>query len=410
MRTIRAADLFCGAGGASVALRRACRSLGLPLELLAINHWPIVIETHRRNHPDVRHLCAAVESVDPRQAVPGGHLDLLMAGPECTHHSSARGGRPINDQSRASAWHILRWLELLEVDNVLIENVPEFQTWGPIGANRRPLKSRRGETFRAFTRAIESLNYRVEWRELVAADYGDPTTRRRLFIIARRGRRAIEWPAPTHSRTGAATLFGRTAKWRPARDVIDWSIRSRSIFGRKKPLSPKTMARIIAGLERFGGKDVQPFILLLNRPNNAPVPVDAPLTTVTAGSSDFALCEPFILQQQSGGVPRSVSEPLPTIATGGAQALVEAILYHGDTDDSGGLVHDAAHLHAGDRAGGLRRGVRRPAGRRGGGGVAAEGSGLRGGGRPAPRPALRPGGGVRTWQRWPMPARKAPSC
>jgi DNA (cytosine-5)-methyltransferase 1 len=126
MRIIKAADLFCGAGGASTGLVRACQALGVDLELLAINHWPIAVETHSANHPKVRHLCESVERVDPRVAVPGGRLHLLMAGPECTHFSTARGGRPVNPQSRASAWHILKWAQELYIDTILIENVPEF--------------------------------------------------------------------------------------------------------------------------------------------------------------------------------------------------------------------------------------------------------------------------------------------
>ena len=320
MKTIRAADLFCGAGGASTALRRACERLGLKLETVAINHWPTAIETHTLNHPGVRHICASVESVDPRQAVPGGRLQLLLAGPECTHHSSARGGRPINDQSRASAWHILRWLELLRVDNVLIENVPEFQTWGPLGTNGRPLKRRKGETYRAFLAAVESLGYRVEARVLNAADYGDPTTRKRLFIQARRGNRPITWPAPTHSRTGGRTLFGETKRWRPAREVIDWSLPSQSIFGRKKPLSPKTMARIVAGLRRFGGEQLEPFLVCMEHQGSIRS-VDQPLPTITT-SNPIGLVEPFVASYYGTKNLSPVSAPLPTVTTKDRFALV----------------------------------------------------------------------------------------
>lgn len=325
MAAISAVDLFCGAGGASTALRRACQRLGLRSDLLAVNHWPVAIETHSLNHPDVRHLCESIERINPREAVPSGRLRLLIAAPECTHHSTARGGRPINDQSRATAWHVLKWAQELYVDNILIENVAEFREWGPLGADGRPLKSRKGETYRAFLAALRSLDYKVEDRVLTAADYGDPTTRRRLFIIARRGRRSVVWPAPTHSRTGGRTLFGDLQRWRPAREVIDWSLPSRSIFGRKKPLSPNTMARIIAGLERFGGQEIQPFLVVL-RNNMGARSLDEPLPTLSAGGQHVAICEPFILQQQSGGVPRSTDEPLPTIATGGAQALVQPFI------------------------------------------------------------------------------------
>jgi DNA (cytosine-5)-methyltransferase 1 len=328
VKTIRVADLFCGAGGASVGLVRAAKGLSLKVDLLAVNHWARAVETHTLNHPGVRHLCESVESIDPRKAIPGGRLQLLIAAPECTNHSRARGGRPVNDQSRATAWHILKWAQELYIDNILIENVEEFREWGPLGANDKPLKTGKGQTYLAFLAALRSLGYRVEDRVLNAADYGDPTTRRRLFIMARRGNRPIAWPEPTHSRTGGTTLYGQTERWRPARDVIDWSLPSRSIFGRKKPLSPKTMARIVAGLERFGGTELQPFLLLLNRPRNAAIGVEEPLSTVTAQSADFALCQPFVLQQQSGGAPRSVNSPLPTIATDGAQALVEPFLVH----------------------------------------------------------------------------------
>lgn len=176
-RTIYAADLFCGAGGASVGLRRACEALGLGLDLVAVNHWPTAVQTHMLNHPGVRHLCEAVERVNPRDAVPGGRLNLLMAGPSCVHHSRARGGRPVNEQDRASAFCILRWVTELQVDTVLVENVSEFASWGPVGANGRPLKRRKGELFRAWVNALEAANYRVEWRVINAANYGDPTTR-----------------------------------------------------------------------------------------------------------------------------------------------------------------------------------------------------------------------------------------
>lgn len=287
----------------------------------------------------------------------------------CTHHSTARGGKPINDQSRASAWHIMRWLELLKVDQVLIENVPEFQTWGPLDArNRRPLKSRKGETFRAFIVAMESYGYRVEWKVLNAADFGAATTRRRLFIRASRGRRPIAWPEPTHSRTGGGTLFGGRRRWRAAREVIDWSLPSQSIFGRKRPLKPATMRRILEGLRRFGGPDVQPFLVQLTHGGRT-MSVDNPLPTLTTanrgeigiaepfildaafGEGDarrqssidepigaqpatnrFGLVQPFILGQQSGSVARSVREPVPTVSTDGAISLIEPYLteYYGN--------------------------------------------------------------------------------
>lgn len=328
---IRAADLFAGAGGASTGLRRACEALGKQLDLVAVNHWQTAVETHAANHPSARHLCEDLESVSPRKAVPGGRLDLLLAGPECTHHSTARGGKPVNDQSRASAWCVLRWATTLRIDSILIENVREFLSWGPLGVNGRPLRSRKGETFQAFIQALRSLGYRVAWRVLNAADYGDPTTRERLFIQARRGRRQIVWPEPTHSPKGEATLFGPTERWRPARDVIDWGIPGQSIFARKRPLSPNTLARIAAGLKKFGGANAEPFLVLLrgtdaSQVNGSAKSLGEPVPTITAGGKHVGLCQPFVLQQQSGGAPRSTENLLPTIATDGAIALVEPFL------------------------------------------------------------------------------------
>lgn len=333
MTIIRAADLFCGAGGASNGLVRAAAALGIEVDLLAVNHWPIAVETHSRNHPTVRHMCEAVERIDPREAIPGGRLHLLMAGPECTHFSTARGGRPVNVQSRASAWHILKWAQELYIDNILIENVPEFRTWGPIGANNKPLKSKRGETYRAFLEALRSLGYKVEDKILNAADYGDPTTRQRLFIMARRGRHAISWPAPSHSRTGAATLFGKTQRWKAARDVIDWSVQGKSIFGRKKPLRPATMARIMAGLRKFGGPSLQPFLVMMEHGGRVGS-VDVPLPTITtAKGGAIAIAQPFLVQFKGTAesqIPRtakSVDEPVGTLTGSGADfGVVEPFL------------------------------------------------------------------------------------
>lgn len=289
----------------------------------------------------------------------------------CTHFSSARGGRPVNQQSRATAWHILKWAQELYIDTILIENVPEFRTWGPVNADGRPSKRHKGETYRAFLAALKSLGYRVEDRILNAADYGDPTTRKRLFIMARRGRHQVRWPTPTHSRTGSPTLFGERKRWRPARDVIDWSLKGRSIFTRPKPLRPATIARILAGLEKFGGTELRPFLVVLRQHMGArslddPIPtiaaqgqhvgvatpflmpvthagasrgrsVDDPLPTITVATrGELAVVEPFILQQQSGGAPRSTHEPLPTIATDGAISVVEPFLvpYNGSAREA----------------------------------------------------------------------------
>lgn len=287
-RTVRAVDLFAGAGGASVGLTLAASAARLDLDLTAINHWRAAVRTHQTNYPRARHLCESVERVDPRHIVPDGRLDLLVAGPECTFFSRARGGKPIDDQRRSSAWSILRWPELLTVNHILIENVPEFETWGPLDARGRPLASRRGEIYRAFLAALTAMGYRVEARLLNAADYGEATTRTRLFIRAARGRQRITWPEPTHSRTGEANLLRHVLPWRPAKDVIDWTLPSQSIFRRKRALSPNTLRRIETGLKKFCGR-------------------------------------PFLLSQQSGGAPRQTDAPMPTIAAGGAISFIEAV-------------------------------------------------------------------------------------
>ncbi len=367
-QTINVVDLFAGAGGTSTGVVQAAERLGLPVSLVAINHWQIAIATHKANHVNMQHLCAKVEEVNPLEVVPGGRLRLLVASPECVHHSRARGGKPRNDQSRTSAWHVLRWMSTLYVDQVLIENVPEFQNWGPLGADGCPLKSKKGETFRAFLEAIRSLGYAVEYRVLNCADYGAPTTRERLFIQAARGRRKIVWPEPSHSRDGAPTLFGARKPWRTAREIIDWSIPGQSIFTRKKPLVRNTLQRIFTGLEKFcglafvlpnegihrgnaprsldqpvpavtsrgAGALVEPFLVKFYGGHDA-CSLDAPLPSVTANYEHFGLVQPFILSIRGGndGYVRGnpVSEPVPTLTGEPPLALVEPFLVktcHGD--------------------------------------------------------------------------------
>lgn len=311
----------------SEGLTRACSRLGRKLDLVAVNHWQLAIETHAKNHPDARHVCAALEGLNPRDLVPSGRLNLLVASPECTNHSVARGGRPINDQSRASAWLILKWLQELYVESILIENVPEFREWGPLGADGKPLKSKKGDLFRQFIATLKSLGYAVEYRILNAANYGDPTTRQRLFIVGRRGRnKAISWPAQTHApthRTG--TLFGELRPWRPAREILDWSIPSRSIYRRRKPLAENTLQRILAGTQKF--KWPEPFIVVLRR-HMAARSIDEPLPTLTAGGTHLGLCEPFMVpMNRNKDRLRSVEEPVQTVtATSSDIGLVEPFI------------------------------------------------------------------------------------
>jgi len=333
-KRIHAADLFCGAGGTSTGLLQACARLGRRVELTAINHWALAVETHAKNHPKAHHACEDLATMDPRKAIPGGKLDLLVASPECTHHSVARGGKPVNDQSRASAWCILRWATALQINRIIIENVREFTSWGPIGSNGRPLKSRRGETFQTFLEALRSLGYRVDWRVLNAADFGDATTRERLFVQAVRGRRALRWPEPTHAKDQRPVLFNDRLPWKPAREIIDWRMRGLSIFGRKRPLSENTLTRIEAGLKKFGGANAEPFLLLLRGTSNYHIEHSAksigqPVPTFTTGNT-HGLIQPFIVNAANqGGEERrchSLDDPLPTVTTIKRHALVQPFI------------------------------------------------------------------------------------
>lgn len=326
------ADLFCGAGGATTGVLQAAARLGIPVrDGVAINHWPTAVETHTTNHPRIRHLCEAIERVDPTVAVPGGRLDLLWASPECTHHSVARGGRPRQNQSRAGASHVLTWLDKLRVSNLIVENVREFEDWGPLNENGYPIQRLKGASFRAFIQSIQARNYRVEHRVLNAADYGDATTRRRLFIVARKMPARITWPEPSHGRD--ADLFSSTAPYRTARQIIDWSDKGKALSQRRRPLASCTMRRISEGLRRFCGI---PFVLG-QQSGGAARPVDEPIPTITCGGA-IALCQPFLVKMDHTGedgdrlaAPRSVDEPVPTVVTKQNLGLVTPFLtkYYG---------------------------------------------------------------------------------
>lgn len=221
---ITAADLFCGAGGTSAGLLAAAKKLGINVNLFALNHWQVAITTHQLNHPQVRHAWADIEGIDPQRMIPGGKLDVLVASPSCTHHSRARGGKPVSDQKRSSADYVTQWAEELHPRDILIENVPEFADWGPlypddypvVKLRNTPIPDRKGEQFNAFVSDLQALGYQTEWRILNAADYGDATSRKRFFLRASHGK--IVWPTPSHPRSS----------WRPAREIIDFSVTGQS--------------------------------------------------------------------------------------------------------------------------------------------------------------------------------------
>lgn len=342
-------DLFCGAGGSSTGAVEAANALGYRVKLTAVNHWDVAIATHTKNHPSARNMCTSVDDLSPSAIYGKKVLDMLWASPQCTWHSNARGGKPINDQQRATAWCVVRWAESKMPRRILVENVPEFVKWGPVDKTGRPIKEKSGEIFMAWLNALKAFGYTVEHKVLCAADYGDPTIRRRLFVQAVLPPLKIVWPEATHA--SKETMAVGLKPHVPARDIIDWECKGSSIFERKKPLAKSTMNRIVAGLKKFG---LKPFILPHQgvNPHMSPArDVKKPLNTVTAthgagrlavpflvaidhtgGNGDqvrstekplstvtskarHVLCEPFLLPQMSGGRNRTMDEPVPTLTT-----------------------------------------------------------------------------------------------
>lgn len=330
-------SLFCGAGGESAGKELAFRDLGLRTQDMlshAVNHWDLAVATHGANFP---HIHVHQEDITEVTARDFGlqRIDLLWASPSCVHHSRARGGKPRDDQQRSHADEVVdRWLRMAQVDVLLIENVPEFAEWGPLDDHGQPIKAQKGEFFRAFLAKLDALGYRFEWRILCAADYGDPTTRRRFFMQAVRDGRPIVWPEPTHRdpRRAAGMFDADLPTWRTAAECIDWSIPVPSIFGRKKPLVEATLRRIAAGVVRYV-LNGRPFIVNLTHGGRIEN-IDEPLKTITtANRGEKAVCAASMVSlrgtapdqiQASAG---SVEAPIPTISAGGGHAaLVAAFL------------------------------------------------------------------------------------
>jgi DNA (cytosine-5)-methyltransferase 1 len=313
-------DNFCGGGGASTGIEAATQR---PVTI-AVNHSEAAIAMHRVNHPETRHYREDVWEVDPREACAGRRVRVLWLSPDCTHHSKAKGGQPREKGVRGLAWVAVRWARTVKPRVILLENVEEFEDWGPIGDDGKPEKSRRGETFRSFVSALKSFGYEVDWRRIVAADHGSPTTRRRLFMVARSDGKPIVWPSATHGK-------GTSQPWRTAAEIIDWDLPSKSIFGRKKPLKEATLKRIGAGLRRYVIESPSPFIVPIThtKSGDRTHSIARPLPVVTtAKGGEFALVTPFISTQFSQSVGRSVEAPLPTITGGGMghQALIAPTL------------------------------------------------------------------------------------
>lgn len=311
-------DNFAGGGGASLALEEVCGRVDI-----AINHDAKAIAMHRANHPDTRHICENVFAVDPVRLCDGRPVAVAHFSPDCTHHSRAKGGKPVKKNIRGLAWIVIRWARTVRPAIITLENVPEFEDWGPLTREGRPCPDRKGQTFAFFVGKLRRYGYRVEWRRIRFCDYGDPTIRERIFLVARADGVPIRWPAPTH---GPGLKPHRTA----ASHCIDWSIPCPSIFERKRPLAEKTQARIARGIWKFVLTAARPFIAPVTHHGDRRVhSIDEPLRTVTcAKRGELALVAPHVSRQFGRGTGAGAYRPLPTVTGGGSgkSALVTAWL------------------------------------------------------------------------------------
>ncbi|MBR1750904.1 MAG: DNA cytosine methyltransferase [Ruminococcus sp.] len=331
-------DNFAGGGGASTGIELAT---GRPVDI-AINHDPNAILMHKTNHPYTRHYCESVWEVDPLLICGGRPVGLMWLSPDCKHFSRAKGGKPVDRNIRGLAWIAVKWAATVRPRVMILENVPEFVTWGPLTEDGHPDKKKQGRTFKSFVNALRRYGYKVSWTELRACDYGAPTIRKRFFLIVRCDGRQIVWPEATH---GEGLLPYRTAA-----DCIDWSVPCTSIFGRKTPLRPNTLRRIARGLDKFTIKSDSPFIIQYKYDNSPQVDHNAqlassliqyhsetsgsevrgqslhdPLMTVDA-SPRYGLMSAHITKYYSGDNYSKADDPLGTVTTRDRFGLVESHL------------------------------------------------------------------------------------
>lgn len=323
-------DSFAGGGGASTGIELA---IGRPVDI-AINHDPDAILMHKTNHPHTEHIQASVWDVDPVEACAGRPVGLLWASPDCKHFSKAKGGKPVDKHIRGLAWIVLRWAGTVRPRVIILENVEEFQTWGPVRRGH-PVKSKAGQTFHKWLSQLQALGYAVEWRELVAADYGAPTTRKRFFLVARCDGAPIVWPEPTHAPAGSRdVLEGRKKPWRSAAEIIDWSLPCPSIFDTReqirekyglsaqRPLRPNTMRRVIRGVDKFAIKNPEPFLVVVNHAGDfRGQDAAAPLQTVTAKHGHGVaspVMAPLTMHNNENATGTGITEPVNTITSSGA--------------------------------------------------------------------------------------------
>lgn len=331
-------DNFAGGGGASTGIEMA---IGASVDI-AINHDPEAIRMHKANHPSTKHYCENVWAVDPVKACAGHPVALAWFSPDCKHFSKAKGGKPKDKNIRGLAWVALRWAGLVRPRVIMLENVEEFKTWGPLNRNHRPIKSKQGVTFEKFVQQLHRLGYQVQHRELVAADYGAPTMRKRFFQIARCDGKPIVWPEPTHGPADSeAVKAGLLKPYVGAYTQLDFSLPCPSIFDTAeeikekygiravRPLAPKTMERIARGLKKFVLENPEPFIIQCNHGGERrPQDIREPMPTIT-GKHGYGVVEPYIVPigygERKGQPPRihDIEEPLPTIVGSGKHYLCE---------------------------------------------------------------------------------------
>jgi DNA (cytosine-5)-methyltransferase 1 len=325
-------DNFAGGGGTSTGLEEA---FGRPVDI-AINHDPEALALHAMNHPHTKHLCESVWDVDPIKVTNNQPVGLVWLSPDCKHFSKAKGGTPVAKNIRGLAWVTLRWAAKCKPRVIMLENVEEFKTWGPLlvdaDGNFRPDPAKKGKTFESFLRQLRGHGYTVDHKELRASDYDTPTIRKRFFLVARRDGLPIRWPEPTNGApTSPGVLAGNLAPWRTAAECIDWSIPCPSIFERKRPLADATLRRIAKGIMRYVVDSASPFIVGQGGPiySGKPVSADQPFGTLTT-ENHRAVVVPSIVPvtHQGGDRSESVHEPFRTITSAqrGEKVLAVATL------------------------------------------------------------------------------------
>jgi len=339
-------DNFAGGGGASTGIEEAT---GFSVDI-AINHDPKAIAMHKANHPNTKHYCEDVWQIDPVQACNGHPVGLAWFSPDCKHFSKAKGGKPKDKNIRGLAWVACRWAGLVRPRAIMLENVEEFKTWGPLNRGHHPVKSKQGRTFDKFVRQLQDLGYEVQFRELVAADYGAPTMRKRFFMIARCDKKPIVWPEPTHAPADSEAVKKGLLKpyvgaytqidfSRPCPSIFDTSEQIKEKYGIKavRPLAPKTMERIARGLKKFVLDNPEPFIVQCNHGGDRrPLDTKEPLPTIT-GKHGYGIVEPYMIQIGQTGFTKdrskNIQEPLSTIVSKNEHCLIcpTLIQYHSET-------------------------------------------------------------------------------